>query len=68
MDNTTLTLMLIPLVLIQIGLAIFALYDMYQRKGARPPLPTWAWILIIIVINILGPIIYFTLGRKEDYA
>lgn len=68
MDNTTLTLMLVPLVLIQIGLAIFALYDMYQRKGARPPLPTWAWVLIVIVINILGPIIYFTLGRKEDYA
>lgn len=68
MDDTTLILALIPLVLIQVGLALFALYDITQRKGARPPLPTWAWVVIVLVINLIGPILYFALGRKEDVA
>ncbi|NLF76626.1 MAG: hypothetical protein GX573_13095, partial [Chloroflexi bacterium] len=41
-------------------------YDIYQRQGARPPLPTWAWVIIVLVVNLVGPILYFVLGRKED--
>ena len=66
MDDTTLILAVIPLLLIQVGLALFALYDMVQRQGARPPLPTWAWVIIVVVFNLVGPILYFVLGRKED--
>ncbi len=66
MDDTTLILALIPLLLIQVGLALFALYDIYQRQGTRPPLPTWAWVIIVLVVNLVGPILYFVLGRKED--
>lgn len=68
MDDTTLMLAVIPLVVIQVGLALFALYDIYQRKGVRPPLPTWAWVIIVLVINLIGPILYFVLGRREDVA
>ncbi len=66
MDNTTLALMIIPLILIQACLMIFALYDIYQRQGVRPPLPTWAWVLIVIFGEMLGPVLYFVFGRKED--
>jgi len=68
MDDTTLILALIPLLVIQVGLQIFALYDIYQRRGARPPLPTWAWVIIVLAFNLFGPILYFVLGRKEDFA
>lgn len=66
MDTTTLILMLIPLIVIQVGLQIFALFDLYKHGGARPPLPTWAWVVIIIAGELLGPILYFIFGRKED--
>jgi hypothetical protein len=66
MDTTTLILMLIPLILIQVGLQIFSLVDLYKHHGARPPAPTWLWVLIIIFGELLGPILYFIFGRKED--
>lgn len=64
--STTVILALIPLVAIQIGLQIFALYDIYRNKGARPTLPTWLWVLVILFGEFLGVIIYFLFGRKED--
>ncbi|HEX3051531.1 MAG TPA: PLD nuclease N-terminal domain-containing protein [Aggregatilineaceae bacterium] len=66
MDTTTWILILTPLILIQLGLMAFALYDLYKRGSARPPLPTWAWVLIIVFGEMLGPVLYFVLGRKED--
>ncbi len=66
MDTTTWILILTPLILIQVGLMAFALYDLYKRGGARPPLPTWAWVLIIVLGEMLGPVAYFVLGRKEE--
>ena len=67
MDDTTLILVLAALILIQLGLMIYALLDLRQRGGARPPLPTWAWVLIIVLGELLGPVLYFILGRKEEY-
>jgi hypothetical protein len=28
--------------------------------------PKWIWAIIIIFFNLLGPIIYFILGRRKD--
>jgi hypothetical protein len=66
--STTLILALIPLIVIQLALQIYALYDIYQHQGARPPLPTWAWVLIVVFGEIIGVIVYFAIGRKEDAA
>lgn len=55
-----------PLIALQLALAIYALYDMYKHGGARPPLPTWAWVLIIAIGQFWGPALYFFVGRKED--
>jgi len=57
---------LAPLIALQLGLQIYALYDIYKRGGARPPLPTWAWVLIVALGQLLGPVLYFFVGRKED--
>ena len=56
--------LLIPVVLIQLALLITALVDLARRAQTRGP--KWAWALVIILINIIGPIIYFIAGRKED--
>lgn len=57
--------MLWPLVLLQFLLLIWALIDLARRHDVKV-LPKWAWILIIIFVNIFGPIIYFVAGRGEE--
>ena len=52
-----------PLVAIQVGLMIFALIDLSRRSATRGP--KWVWALVIIFINIIGPIVYFVIGRDE---
>lgn len=56
---------LIPVFFIEVGLALTALvhilrYDKY-KCGNRV-----IWIIIVLFIQIIGPIIYFCFG-KEDY-
>ncbi|MCB9421677.1 MAG: PLDc N-terminal domain-containing protein [Ardenticatenaceae bacterium] len=52
-----------PLIVIQLGLMIFALIDLSRRTATRGP--KWVWAVVIIVVNIIGPIVYFVVGREE---
>lgn len=63
MDERDLVLLLLPIVLIQLALMIFALVDLV--KNPNPNGPKWMWALIIILINLIGPIVYFVLGRRD---
>ena len=54
---------LIPILLLQLGLMAVALIDLARRERTRGP--KWAWVLIIVCVNLIGPIIYFVLGREE---
>ena len=56
--------LLIPVVLIELGLMITALVDLFRRSQTRGP--KWVWALVIVLINFIGPIIYFIVGRKEE--
>ena len=56
--------LLIPIVLVELALMITALVDLIRRRQTRGP--KWAWVLVIVFINIIGPIVYFVAGRKED--
>ena len=55
---------LIPVVIIEIALLVAALVDIIKRERTRGP--KWVWVLIIVLINFLGPIIYFVAGRQEE--
>jgi len=56
---------LIPLAIIQFGLMIAALVHICThntyRMGNRV-----LWIVISVLINTIGPILYFILGRSDD--
>lgn len=52
-----------PLFLIQLILMVVALIDL--KRIAATNGPKWAWVLIIVFINMIGPIIYFVVGRKS---
>ena len=56
--------LLIPVVVIELGLMSAALVDLVRRAQTRGP--KWVWALVIILINFIGPIIYFVAGRKEE--
>ena len=55
---------LIPIILLEIGLMVFALLDLSRRERVNGP--KWAWALVIIVIQIIGPIAYFAAGRSDE--
>ena len=56
--------LLIPVILIELGLMVTALVDLIRRAQTRGP--KWVWALVIVLINFIGPIIYFVAGRKEE--
>lgn len=53
----------LPIVLLQWGLLLAALIDLVRRERTRGP--KWAWALVIVLVNIVGPIVYFLFGREE---
>lgn len=55
---------LIPVILIQLGLLVFALVDLIRRERTKGP--KWMWGLIIVLISIIGPVIYLLAGREES--
>ena len=55
---------LIPVLLLELGLMIFALVDLSRRDRVNGP--KWVWALVIILVQIIGPIIYFVAGRKDE--
>lgn len=55
-----------PLILIQLVFQIYALADLIVTKKHRTKnLSSIVWILIIIFGEIIGPALYFILGRSE---
>ena len=57
--------LIIPLVLIELGLMAFALYDLVKRERVRGG-NKLLWGLLIVFIGIVGPIVYLVVGRGED--
>ncbi len=55
--------LLIPILLLQLGLMIFGLLDLVRRERTKGP--KWAWALVIIFVNFVGPILYLMIGREE---
>jgi hypothetical protein len=64
MDNLgELIPLLIPIFVLQIALLVIALRDLLGREQTRGS--RLAWALIIIFVNILGPMAYLLFGREE---
>ncbi len=55
---------LIPLILIELVLLVVALVDLVKREHVRGGNKI-VWVLVIIFINLIGPIVYLLLGRQE---
>lgn len=62
--TTELILMLLPLVAIQLGLAIYCAVKIF-REGVQN-LNKWAWLAICFLVNLIGPVSFLIIGRKKD--
>jgi ABC-2 type transport system ATP-binding protein len=65
LDPQTIALLVIPFVVIQVGLMLYALYDLFQ-EDRRVKGDKIIWALVIAFVNIIGPLIYFFVGRDES--
>ncbi|EAF1795906.1 negative regulator of sigma-Y activity [Listeria monocytogenes] len=63
MDKTQIAL-IIPVILLYLALLVTAIIDLTKNWNERKN-PV-IWLVVIIVINIFGPIAYFIFGRKEE--
>lgn len=54
---------LIPLIILQSVLMITALVMIFRQQTFKY-LNRWVWVLIVIVFNLVGRVIYFVLERR----
>jgi hypothetical protein len=52
-----------PILIIQLILILVAIIDLVKIEKTNGP--KWLWILIILFLNIIGPILYFVIGRRN---
>jgi hypothetical protein len=64
-DLTPFIPFLIPVAVIELGLLIAALVSILRHKTYRAGNRV-LWIVLVIVLNIIGPILYFAIGRGEE--
>jgi len=56
---------LIPIIIIELALAITALIHVLKHPNYRFGNKV-LWIFIVLLIQIIGPIVYFIFGRGEE--
>ncbi len=57
---------IMPFLAIAVILIIFALIDLYRHRKTQEHVLFWAF--LILFCNTIGPILYFTIGRKGGTA
>lgn len=56
---------LVPLVLVEIGLIVYALLDLFKAERQVRGGSKLVWALVILFIGTLGPLAYLFFGRKD---
>ncbi len=55
---------LIPLLVLEIVLLFVAIIDLDRRRYVTGN-NKLVWVLVIVIIGIIGPVIYFVFGRRK---
>jgi hypothetical protein len=59
-------LLLTPVIVIEIGLIIYALRDLLRPERTVRGDSKLMWGILICVVSLVGPILYLTVGRREE--
>jgi predicted membrane-bound dolichyl-phosphate-mannose-protein mannosyltransferase len=62
--DTKLFAIVAPIIIINLILIVTALVACFRAEETRGP--KWMWALIIIFVNLLGPILFFLMGRRSS--
>lgn len=65
MNSTSLLLAIMPLVAVQLGLVTLALRDLADRDRRVRGGSKAAWAAVIVLGELVGPIAYLSLGRRD---
>lgn len=60
-----LLLLLVPILLLNYGMAIYCIYDMFRPNRKVKGGNRIVWILVVGFINMFGWIAYLLIGREE---
>ncbi|HFK1682908.1 TPA: PLD nuclease N-terminal domain-containing protein [Bacillus tropicus] len=63
-DIMTFLPIILPVIAVGVLLVFIAFIDLYRHRKTRKNVLVWT--LIILFVNILGPILYFVIGRKDS--
>ncbi|MGG0301086.1 PLD nuclease N-terminal domain-containing protein [Bacillus albus] len=55
---------ILPVIAVGALLVLIAFIDLYRHRKTRKNVLVWT--LIILFVNILGPILYLVIGRKDS--
>ena len=66
MDAATIALIIVPLVVLELGLMLYGLYDLFQEDRRVRGDSKIMWALIIAFFNVIGPLLYFFVGRDDS--
>lgn len=66
MTETQILLLVLPIAIIEIGLLVFALRDLLKPERRVRGDSKLMWGIIIVLVNFIGPILYFVVGRETE--
>lgn len=64
--SPTLVAIVLPIVLVEIGLVVFSLIDLFKPERRVLGDNKLIWALVIVFVGTIGPIAYLLAGRKQD--
>ena len=62
----SLLLILVPIVVIELGLVVFSLVDLFKPDRHVVGNNKLIWALVIVLVGTIGPIVYLLAGRKQN--
>ena len=66
MSDTQILLLVLPLVIVELALLVLALRDLLRPERQVRGDSKLLWGLVIVFIGMLGPILYFVVGREPE--
>lgn len=55
---------IVPVFIVQLILMVTALVACVKADRTRGP--KWLWLLLILFLSIIGPVLFFIVGRRND--
>jgi hypothetical protein len=63
--DSQLLMLIVPILLIQLGLIVLALRDLLRPERQVRGDSKLLWGVVIVIVNLIGPLLYFAVGRRE---